>query len=92
MPPIKLPEQSKQNVRYHYEKLLAKAEFEGYFKINEVPAFLISTSWLENLYIPNDEHPPAIDNQNLVEISEFLINNCRYHHYNYKIREDIREN
>lgn len=41
---------NKQSIRWQYEKLLGKANSEGYFTIQDVPVFLISTQWLEQLY------------------------------------------
>jgi hypothetical protein len=50
IPPRVAASTNKQNIRWQYEKLLGKANNEGYFSIPEVPVFLISTKWLEQLY------------------------------------------
>ena len=53
--------------------MLGKAEFEGYFQIPEVPAFLICTHWLEKFYSSDPGSPGAINNQILLEQSEFPL-------------------
>ena len=62
IPPFVVANTNKQSVRWQYEKLLGKANSEGYFAIPDVPVFLLATKWLEQLYSPADASPPPISN------------------------------
>lgn len=92
VPPFVVASTNKQSIRWQYEKLIGKANSEGYFTIPDVPVFLVSTKWLEQLYSPSDVSPAQISNEALLETAQFPLAEEKYLHYNYRVREDLREN
>ncbi len=72
--------------------MLGKANNEGYYAIPEVPVFLVSTKWLELLYSPSHDTPPPVTNELLLEPVAFPIAHPLLLHYNYRIKQDLREN
>jgi hypothetical protein len=66
IPPVVAETLNKVKVKYEFEKLLGKANNEGYYAIPEVPVFLVSTKWLELLYSPSHEALPPVNNEVLL--------------------------
>lgn len=62
VPPSVAASTNKQGVKWQFEKLMGKANSEGYFTIPDVPVFLVATKWLEQLYSPSDVSPEQISN------------------------------
>lgn len=83
---------NKQSIKWQFEKLLGKANTEGYYSIPEVPVFLVSTKWLEQLYSTTADSPPPVNNEVLLEPVSYPLADQNYLHYNYKVRQDLREN
>lgn len=57
-----------------------------------MPVFLVSTKWLEQLYSTTLDTPSPVNNEILVEQVPFPLADPNYMHYNYRVREDWREN
>ncbi len=80
-------------MRNHFQHLNQKAVKYEYFKMKQVPVYLVSTAWIQKFYDTTLTDPlPPVDNRCLISLMPFVDSDPKLAHLNYEVNENVKEN